>query len=257
MKTSALVSQERRTPPAPFLAPTCTRPRNRPEDQLPEAWQPPHDVHETRPLLPGDVVRTVRGYSVHCIDGEDYLSTSTVLSLMRWGDVSHVDPWALEYGRMRGAYVDQACRCHDAGCLDWHALDPKLQPYVEAWSLFKVKEPWVTLETEALITNPWSRTFGYRDRVGKFEGRPVVLDLKTSDFIGASFYLQLASYLGGPRERACAVQLQKDGGYTLHWLPQPMTWRRRFEALAWEAHALLAEEEAREAFYKDRRKKEP
>jgi hypothetical protein len=228
-----------------FLSPVCTRPVPVPGGVLPEPWEIPHGSSD-RPVLPNDVVRKVRGWSVHCIDGEDYLSTSTVLSIMRWGDLSHVPPYPLEYGRMRGSYVDQACRCWDAGCLDWDALDDKLKPYVMAWRNFREFETdWTHEETEALVMNPWSRTFGYRDRTGTWNETPCVLDLKTSKTIGTSIWLQLASYLTGPRDVACAVQLLASGRYELHWLPNPMLWRKRFDRLAFEAHEYLIEEEQR------------
>jgi hypothetical protein len=242
-KVSAIVSAQQRRSPG-FLAPICTRPALMPDGALPGAWLPPHG-DDARPIIPGDKVRKVRDFTVHCIDGEDFLSTSTVLNIMRWGDVSHVPPVALEYGRERGTYVDRACRCHDAGCLDWEALDDRLKPYVEAWSLFKSKEPWQPGTTEALVLQTWLRTFGYTDRVGCFDLHGTILDIKTSDHIGTSYRLQLASYLTNPRERACAVQLKKDGTYELHWLKNSRAWRLRFEQLAHEAHAYITEEEQR------------
>ena len=228
-----------------FAAPICTRPASTGGG---------HPPHETRPVIDGDEPRTVRGYSVHCIDGEDYLSTSTVLSIMRWGDLGHVDPFALEYGRMRGSYVDQACRCLDEGCLDIEALDPKIRPYVAAWGEFTIREPWRCTGIEAPVFNDWMRTFGYRDRIGTFDGKPCVLDLKTSEYIGTGFWLQLASYLTTTRAKACDVQLKKDGTYTLHWLENPLAWRKRFEALAHEAHEYIKEEEAREQYYTEKRR---
>jgi hypothetical protein len=252
-KLSEIVSAQQRRAPE-FLAPICTRPAQMPDGALPGAWLPHGD--DARPVIPGDVVRQVRGYNVHCIDGEDYLSTGTVLSIMRWGDVSHVPPVALEYGRERGSYVDRACRCLDAGCLDWAALDDRLKPYVEAWNWFVVREPWYPGTTEALVRQPWFRTFGYTDRCG-FWGTsqtPVVLDIKTSDHIGTSYRLQLASYLTGPRDHACAVQLKKDGTYQLHWLEHAMQWRQRFERLAHEAHEYIREEEQRAAEMRAKRR---
>lgn len=239
-----------------FDPPLCTAPPVLPPagPQLPDAWAPPPRP-DVRPLIDGDVTRKVNGYTVHCIHGEDYLSTSTVLSIMRWGDLSHVDPFALEYGRQRGSYVDQACRCHDTHCLDWDALDPKLRPYVDAWSLFKTQERWQPERCEDLVLQEWPRTFGYRDRFGCFELTATTLDIKTSDHIGQSYRLQLASYLTGPRERAAAVQLKKDGTYELHWLEHAMAWRKRFEVLAWEAHEYIREEELRSGLRADKKRK--
>lgn len=243
-KVATIVSAQQSR--AHFVPPVCSRPAFTGAGAIPEDWQLPHG-DESRPVIPGDVVRKVRDWSVHCIDGEDYLSTSTVLSIMRWGDVSHVPPFALDYGSTRGSYVDRACRCHDAGCLDWDALDDKLKPYVEAWSLFKSRENWQPGTTEALVLQPWLRTFGYTDRVGVFDLHGTILDLKTSAHIGTSYRLQLASYLTNPRERAACVQLKPNGDYQLHWLERPMQWRQRFERLAHEAHEYLREEEQRAA----------
>jgi len=232
-------------PPKPqFQRPICTRPAS-------TAGGGNH-ADDSRPIIEDDEVREVRGYKIHCIKGNDYLSTSTVLSIMRWGDLNHVDAFALEYGRMRGSYVDQACQCSDQGCLG--EIEPSLAVYVSAWEQFKMVEPWENLVTEGLVISEWSRTFGYRDRYGIYNGHPTVLDIKTSDFVGTGFMLQLASYLGGREDRAADVQLKKNGQYEIHWLERPFMWRRRWEALAHEAHEYIKEEEARELFYKEKRK---
>jgi hypothetical protein len=188
---------------------------------------------------------------VYRIHGEDYLSTSTVLRIMRWGDLGHVDPYALAYGQQRGSYVDQACQCYEQGCLG--EVEPALQGYVEAWSKFKQRELWEHSGTETLVVRCPSYTFGYRDRYGWYEGRSTVLDIKTSDFIGTGYRLQLASYLGDLKH-AAVVQLKQDGTYALHGLDDPYAWCRRWDAVAKEAHAYIREEEEREQFYLEKRR---
>jgi hypothetical protein len=210
---------------------------------LPEAWHDP----DARAPIPGDRVRTVAGVRVHCINGVDYLSTSTVLSLSPWGRTSHVPPAALEYGATRGKYVDQACRFMEAGTLDWEALDPKLRPYVESWrawlSFFLVGNTLVS--TEDFVRNDTTQTFGYTDRRfrNKHDGFETIVDLKTSVHVGMRDRLQLADYASHGEYRL-VVQATKTGTPIVHEFKDASDYPR-FAMLAVEAHAWLKEEESR------------
>jgi hypothetical protein len=210
---------------------------------VPATWQPYAAEPDARAPIPGDVVRKVGGYSVHRIDGVDYLSTSTVLNLMRWGDLSHVDPHALAYGTARGTNVDRACRWLEEGDLDWASLGPQQAGYVLAWAKFLQREPWQTTAIEPMVINADCRTFGYLDRVGLYQDMPAILDLKSSDMLGASVELQMASYVRGG-ERIATVHLHRDGTYDLQWRGAAC-WRERFAQLAREAHMWIAEQDAR------------
>lgn len=217
--------------------------------QLPEAWAGP----DGRMQIPGCTkVREVAGARVYTIHGESYLSTGGVLKLSPWGRIDHVHPAALEYGRARGAWVDEACRLYDEGCLDWdgtaweQTFDGKrmnLRPFVEAYATWR--QTWnVPTETEVLIVQPGMRTFGYIDRRLKAPGYRLVVDLKTSAVITDRERLQVASYLTGD-DRGLILQLGKDGKPHEHWLSDQFALGKRFETLAVEAHRWLEQQDAR------------
>lgn len=54
-------------------------------------------------------------------------------------DYSHVPPEHLERARQRGTAVHKATELYDLGTLNWSTLDPKVEPYLEAWALAKVE----------------------------------------------------------------------------------------------------------------------
>lgn len=211
---------------------------------IPEAWQSSSD---DRAPIPGCTrVREVAGIRVYTIDGVDYLSTSSVLRLSPWGRLDHVPPAALEYGRVRGQYVDEACRMADDGTLDWDALDPKLRPYVEAWERWKGEAGWVTEATEELVIHEDTRTFGYIDRRGLLGAGewPTVIDIKTSVAITDKDLMQVASYLPWDGSGGIVVQLTKRGVPVEHHVDRAEH-LSRFKALAAEAHRWVVQQEAR------------
>lgn len=208
----------------------------------PEAWQSSSD---DRAPIPGCTrVREVAGIRVYTIDGVDYLSTSSVLRLSPWGRLDHVPPAALEYGRVRGQYVDEACRMADDGTLDWEALDPKLRPYVGAWDRWKGEAGWVTEATEELVVYSDTRTFGYIDRRGTYGGKLAIIDIKTSVVITDKDHLQVASYLPLDGSLGLVVQLTKRGVAVEHHVDRAEH-LSRFKALAAEAHRWIVQQETR------------
>lgn len=213
---------------------------------LPEAWTPPPDP-DARAPIDGDVVRKVAGRNVHHWNDRDWLSTGTVLTIMGWGNVSHVPAAALEYGGTRGKYVGWACDWFDAGTLDWASLDPRLRPYVEAYQRFCADEVQTTLASETLVTDPATGAFGYLDRkvfLKKTPGRPTVIDLKTGAVLGKRERYQVVSYCV-ERETAALVQLKKDGRYEMHGIPEHAELYARWRMLCEEAHEWIAEQERR------------
>lgn len=211
---------------------------------IPEAWQ---SVSDDRAAIPGCTrKRDVAGTNVYTIDGDDYLSTGGVLRLSPWGRIEHVPPQALEYGRMRGSYVDEACRLLDANDLDYAALSPKLQPYVDAWADWMARRSPKILATEDLVMARDLCVFGYRDRVVKLrdEGQ-VVLDIKTSAVLSDRERLQIASYASNATDGCLLLQLTKAGKAVEHWVTDWPAYRARFATLARESHAWVQQQEAR------------
>lgn len=219
---------------------------------LPEAWQHP----DTGRPLPGCTgVRKVGGVSVYTIDGENWLSTSSVLRLSPWGRIEHVPAAALDYGSQRGSWVDQCCDLVDDGTLDWEStewaqringLRVNLRPFVEAYAAWIAKGSWRVLGSQELTQAHDLRTFGYTDRtLAKAGCCSVIVDIKTSAVITDREKLQIASYCNREGDEALLLQLTKKGEAVEHWLPDWHAYRARFAALAAEAHRWVEQQEAR------------
>lgn len=218
--------------------------------------------------LPGATVRHLKrgalAFNVYRRDGQDWLSTSTVLRLMRYGEMpppkEECDPpslgapaAAIEYGRMRGSIVGDACQLWvEAGCPDpavfgyeidkqlaeWKAAQAKnwqrftVVPYLTALAAYCVAEQLTLTYTEVLVEDEGTHTFGYAD-ARTADGWTV--EIKTSARLYRSHILQAASYA----RRASVVRLDKTGVYEAHdIMPED---GEHFAWLAQSAHELVAE----------------
>lgn len=219
--------------------------------QLPDAWTSPDGTRQ----IPGCTgVREIAGSRIYTIHDEPYLSTSGVLRLSPWGRVDHVPPAALDYGAARGSWVDRACQLVDDGTLDWHSTEweqrydgkrMNLRPYVEAYATWRASMACEVVEVEALVLQPFMRTFGYLDRRFTSPSGPrIVVDIKTSAVISDRERLQVSSYLHAG-DLGLLLQLTKQGKAVPHWIEDGMAYQARFARLADEAHRWLEQQAAR------------
>ena len=126
------------------------------------------------------------------------------------------DSWYTPDGTLRGAYAHDATALDDRGVLDEAALDDTLRPYLVAWRLFRQQSDFEIVEIERRV---WADSWLYAgtyDRLGMWDARSFLLDIKTGD--AAPWHaLQTAAYadcVGSRPKRAC-VYLRKTGGYTV------------------------------------------
>ena len=208
--------------------------------------------------LPGASVRRVADVNVYSRDGQDWLSTSSVLKIMGLGRIpEHVPAAAIEYGRLRGAWVDEAVTLWiragrppvgpyadalDAQLAAWREQDARwrnfrVRPYLEAAAAWLAGAE--EIETQVLVEQPAWRTFGWVDlRAPQARGR-MVADFKTSARLTVAHRLQVASYLGED-DRGVVVQLGKDG--RPHPVEVTLVDVHVFATLASLAHAWVAEQ---------------
>lgn len=142
-------------------------------------------------------------------------------------DMGFIDTqWFTQEGRERGTLVHRAIAIHSQGA---HCMkNPLLDMYIEAFKNFQRDCEW---EPE-IIETPMAciHYAGTPDQIGKFQGKPAVLDLKTGS-ISPATGLQLAAYekLHGQPLKRFAIQLTEMGKYIL------TEYKEKTDAYIWDA----------------------
>lgn len=121
-----------------------------------------------------------------------------------FGTLSEVSPrlaGTLEFARARGTAVHADCHAYDDHDLDLARVDPRIQPYVDAWAACRRALGLVPLAhaRERLLFHPGQWYAGITDGVFVREGLPsvwrVLADLKTGAPEDAAAHLQTAAYV--------------------------------------------------------------
>jgi hypothetical protein len=121
----------------------------------------------------------------------------------------------------RGSFVHKAAELFDLGVLDWNKLDPRIQPYVQAWQQFRGEVGGEIIGIEVKVK---SVRFGYHGTLDRiFQGSRVypkgklLIDIKTSEAADVTA-IQTAGYAlawgkHGGKCRRGAVSLLATGKY--------------------------------------------
>lgn len=157
------------------------------------------------------------------LDGALVPSVTQVIASLY--DHSSIPPWVLERKAAIGSAVHEACELYDADDLDDDSVDPVVRPYLDAWVRFRSECSPTILHNELRLADFLMRFAGQLDRVIVRDGRPWIVDLKTTVEIDPAVGVQLAGYkrlavsagLVGDDAGRAAVQLLKDGTY--RWIP--------------------------------------
>lgn len=133
-------------------------------------------------------------------------------------DFSSVPAPVLEAASNFGTAVHLACELWDRGTLDEDALDPALEPYLDAWKWFSLDNDVKWEMIEAQVYHPGLRYAGTLDRYGSVRDTKTVLDIKSSVGLYPAVGPQLAAYkaaipLCPATATRMAVQLKADGTY--------------------------------------------
>lgn len=157
--------------------------------------------------------------------------TSLISSLSDFSFVSDEDMEAACY---RGTACHLACELFDLGTLNEAALDPAWRPYLDAWVKFKEERSFAVVLNEHRVFHPVLKYAGTLDRFGMLEGKPFVLDIKTSASLSPVIGIQLAAYLealvagpewnGQKKMGRVAVQLKSDGNYVVKEYADSTDW---------------------------------
>lgn len=164
-----------------------------------------------------------RDASAYMIDGARVPSVTEILSIGGWSDFSGIDPEILARAAARGTFVHEASELHDEGDLDWDSVPREWVGYVRAYEKFKAERQFQIIESEVVVKNKLHRYAGQLDRRGLLDGKPVILDIKTSSQPSPSWGPQIAGYAAcyaEPHGRV-ALWLRRDGTYRVISYPDP------------------------------------
>jgi hypothetical protein len=149
-------------------------------------------------------------------DGEPVPGVTSILKPI--SDFSFVDHDVLAAASAFGTAVHRACELDDLGQLDEETLDDALAPYLAGWRRFCADHAAAWERIEDKVYHQTLRYAGTLDRYGKLQGKPWVVDIKTSTTLMPSVGPQLAAYKNAipgvlPLTGRMAVQLKGDGTY--------------------------------------------
>lgn len=163
----------------------------------------------------------------YTVNGKRVPSVTEITGILTAGKYSGGNDAVLVQAQRRGTEVHELCEAIDCG-IDPEELEiaPELVGYVNAYlSFLRDWSPeWDFLE-KIVCCDEFA---GRADRIGKIDGKTVILDIKTTSNMDRisklALYFQLHGYwqamakYGTPFPcRMLGLQLKKDGKYTLHW----------------------------------------
>lgn len=145
------------------------------------------------------------------------------------------NPAMLEQAKRRGTEVHELCEAIDCG-VDPEDLDvpPEYVGYINAYLAFL--RDW-SPEWDYIEKPVWTADYaGRADRIGRIDGKTVIVDIKTTASMDRISKLALLLQLHGYRQAwaamgnglcadTCGLQLKKDGTYTVH---NPAAIRKRY-----------------------------
>ena len=154
----------------------------------------------------------------YSVDGKSYVSVTQVLRSVGLIDFSGIDQLILERAAGVGRAVHEATHYYDDGELDFGDLDPYLVGYVKAWSKFRMQNPAVFDQIEVPLCSTTYGFAGCPDRVATIDGKPAMIEIKTSSVVPAWGKIQTAAYAilaDVPAARRIIVHLKSNGSYSI------------------------------------------
>jgi hypothetical protein len=145
-------------------------------------------------------------------------SVTQILEAVGLVDYSHIPDSVLERKAEIGTAAHAACHYYDENDLDLGTIAPEVSPYVAAWMKFRAETNFTPelVEYRGIATVD-GMEYGFTlDRVGQFQGRRHLLDIKCTAAVEISWGPQTAAYemATGALPRM-AVHLKPNGNYSL------------------------------------------
>jgi hypothetical protein len=153
------------------------------------------------------------------LDGRTLPSATQALKGAGLIEFGGIRPEVLEAARVRGTNVHSAVQYfNEAQDFTWGSVDPAIAGYVRAWERCIKESGFVYEGGEAPMYHPVYEYAGTPDIIGKMNGLPMVIDIKTyesADWTAlqlAAYQMMLIKQFGTHFDR-CAVWLKPDGTY--------------------------------------------
>lgn len=137
-----------------------------------------------------------------------------------------IAPDVLDFARGRGKAIHAVCEIYDRGHLGQYEIDPRTEPYLDAWKDFRRDWSFEPEIIETPMAHPIYQFAGTPDRAGTIEGKPATVEIKTvsgtaskpADWVGLQLAAQeilldgCADYQAVNRVAVC---LGSDGKYVV------------------------------------------
>lgn len=162
----------------------------------------------------------------YTVDGKRVPSVTEVTSILTAGKYADSNAAMLAQAQRRGTEVHDLCLAIDCGVPpDELDIPPELVCYINAYLAFL--RDW-SPEWDYMEKMVWTEHYaGRADRIGRIDGKSVIVDIKTAGNMDRlsklALYFQLCGYAdawrsmgNGAPDRTLGVQLKRDGKYTIH-----------------------------------------
>lgn len=155
-------------------------------------------------------------------DGTEVPSVTTILDYVTSRHYGSINQSVLERAKLRGTAVHEALEMMDYGAEV--EVESEILGFCKAYADFlnDYRPTWESIEKVAFSDNGDHSFCGTVDRAGKMNGKPCVLDIKTTSSPTKENYIsvcaQTSAYaiaLGIPNAKRYALYLKSDGTYRL------------------------------------------
>ena len=115
---------------------------------------------------------------VFLCDGNQIPSVTEILKPLQEDNFTAINPSVLQAAADRGTLVHETCECIDYDMFYEDMITPETVPYIEAYEDFLAEHDceWDYIEAQVHFDRTYA---GILDRLGKVDGVPCVLDIKT------------------------------------------------------------------------------
>ena len=162
----------------------------------------------------------------YTVDGVKLPSVTSIVAPIKAGDYE-VDNAVLNQAKERGSKIHEKCADYDFGAIsEESSVNPDIAAYLKGWIDFsKDYQPeWLYIEQQMCVSD----YAGTVDRIGIIDGKPVVVDIKTTTSMDRASKIALCAQIAGyvnltenntdlkiETKDCFGVQLKRDGTYTV------------------------------------------
>jgi len=121
-------------------------------------------------------------------------SVTQILEPLKRVMFANVDPGRLQASAEKGTAIHHGTHLIDMDTLDPDTVHPIIQPYLHNWRTFIDEQKFMVCESEKMLFSGLYRFAGTIDKIGYWNNKPAVLDIKTGAGIPMTAGPQLYAY---------------------------------------------------------------